>query len=98
MARAPAERMADAYGFVLRFVRQRGLYDALYPLLQYVHSEWLVRVGAARLSVHGQFHTTDNGPESLHRMLNEQAPRAHPNLWELIGKSASLGAAAAGEL
>jgi hypothetical protein len=82
--------MGEAWDVVIRFMQNRNIYERLYPLVQYVHSQWMVRVGARRLSVYGQIHTTDNGPETLHRMLNDQAPRAHPNLWEVVGELLSL--------
>lgn len=86
MARAPCRRMAEAFQSIILYMQDRGVYDILYPLVDYVYRAWLVGIGAERLSVFGEYYTTDNGPETLHKMLNEQVPRAHPNMWAILGK------------
>lgn len=50
----------------------------------YVRTQWLERVGASVVSVHGQSRRTNNGVESFHRGLSRRF-QPHPNLLHFLG-------------
>jgi hypothetical protein len=77
--------MGDAYQNIRERAGLWEVYREVYRLLSYVHTQWMTRVGPQVLSVHGQYHATNNTSEVNHAAMSLMATVAHPNAWDVVG-------------
>ena len=78
----PANLIADGFA-VIRARATHGV-ALMDDLLAYVDQQWLTRVGAVILSVHGRVRRTNNAAEAFNRQLNVRLGD-HPGFWDFMG-------------
>ena len=87
LPRLPDRDIAAGFRAVYEEVRRRDpqLYALLYQLLLYYHREWLLIVGATRLSVWKIYNSTNNTSEVSHTDFNREITVPVPNTWDVVG-------------